>query len=203
VRVASFRIGRFPVTVAEYERFFVSSGYAESDFWSAGGFGAWRRPAGWDQQLHYPNRPITGVSWYEAMAYCKWRGYGVRLLTESEWERAAAGTGRRPFPWGDEPPAPERLNFTPAAKSEQEKHKSLQHATPVGFYPIGATEEGILDLAGNVFEWCTDEWTEHFRVVRGGCFASTALFVRSAFRGRYPPDRRADHIGFRVCRSID
>ena len=137
------------------------------------------------------------------MAYCRWRGHGVRLLTESEWERAAAGTGGHPFPWGDEPPAPERLNFTPAAKSEQEKHKSLQHATPVGFYPIGATEEGILDLAGNVFEWCTDEWTEHFRVVRGGCFASTALFVRSAFRGRYPPDRRADHIGFRVCRSTD
>jgi len=214
VRASGFRIGRFPVTVAEYEKFVVSEGYVEPEFWSAGGHGAWRRPLQWDQQLRYPNRPVTGVSWYEAMAYCQWRGQGVRLLTEAEWGRAAAGSAGRPFPWGGESPDPSRLNFAAADGGDARRRQSLQHATPVGFYPAGATPEGVLDLAGNVFEWCADEWLEpgadpsagarpELRVVRGGCFASVALFVRSAFRGRYPADKRADHIGFRVCRSIN
>jgi formylglycine-generating enzyme required for sulfatase activity len=208
VRESSFRIGRFPVTAAEYEKFVVSGGYVEQEFWSAGGHGLWRRPFQWDQQLRYPNRPVTGVSWYEAMAYCQWRGQAVRLLTEAEWERAAAGSVGRPFPWGAESPDPSRLNFAGAEGGDALQRQSLQHATPVGFYPAGATPEGVLDLAGNVFEWCSDKWLEpcadrELRVVRGGCYASVTLFVRSAFRGRYPAGKRADHIGFRVCRSID
>ena len=75
-RIETFEINRFPVTVEEYGKFVADGGYEQPSLWPAGGYETWKRPEQWDVQLQYPNRPVVGVSWYEAMAYCRWRGEG-------------------------------------------------------------------------------------------------------------------------------
>jgi formylglycine-generating enzyme required for sulfatase activity len=150
--------------------------------------------------VRYPNRPVVGVTWFEASAYCRWRGERFRLPDETEWDRAARGQEGRLFPWGDTPPNPQLLNFA---------KQSLGRVAPVGLFPLGASPEGVMDLAGNAFEWCSNDFDPAGnndpvapKVVRGGCYRSVALFVRSAFRGRYPADTRADFLGFRICQSV-
>jgi len=144
VYLDAYRIGRYPVTVGEYRHFVEQGGYGDEQYWQAGGFQQWQAPDNWEEQLQYPNRPVVYVSWYEASAYAAW--CGVRLPTEAEWERAARGTEGRKYPWGNEDPNPSLLNY----------QSNIGRATPVGVYPRGATPEGILDMAGNVWEWCQD-----------------------------------------------
>jgi formylglycine-generating enzyme required for sulfatase activity len=206
VYVDSFQIGRYPVTVEEYKRFVENEGYKNQRWWNAGGFGKSNEPRAWDEQLLHPNRPVVNVSWYEAMAYCAWKG--VRLPTEAEWERAARGTPGRKYPWGDEQPDAGRANYE-AGK--------VGHATPVGLYPRGATPEGIEDLAGNVDEWVAD-WYEKYaespgrnpggpeggevRVVRGGSWYFYPSYLRAAIRLRNAPFGRLNYIGFRCVREV-
>ncbi|MBA2593048.1 MAG: SUMF1/EgtB/PvdO family nonheme iron enzyme [Gammaproteobacteria bacterium] len=83
-------MGRYPVTVTEYRRFLESGGYADPRYWTAGGPGDRQAPDHWEEQFQFPNRPVVGVSWYEALAYCRWAGGTLR--SEREWERAARGT---------------------------------------------------------------------------------------------------------------
>jgi formylglycine-generating enzyme required for sulfatase activity len=103
VEVEGLRMGRWPVTVAEYARFVEEEGYRETGWWAAGCFGQWNTPDEWEGQLQHLSRPVVYVSWYEAMAYCAWltergRAMGLthsppeiaRLPTEAEWEYAAA-----------------------------------------------------------------------------------------------------------------
>jgi formylglycine-generating enzyme required for sulfatase activity len=97
VALHSFSIGRFPVTVQEFAKFMASGGYAEQQYW-AEGFGFFREPKYWEHQKQYPNRPVIGVSWFEAVAYCSW--VGGWLLTEAEWERAAIGLKGDKYPRG-------------------------------------------------------------------------------------------------------
>ena len=121
---------------------------------------------------------MVNVSWYEAAAYCAWAG--CRLLTEAEWERAARGTVGRKYPWGNQAAEPSRLNFGAS---------QIGHPTPVGIYPLGATPDGIHELAGNVWEWCADSYAAYpseavsnprgpkqatARVPRGGSWADVA-----------------------------
>ena len=136
-------MSKFLVTVEEFSRFVDADGYHDERLWSLGGFGT-EPAARLEAQLERPNRPMVGVSWYEAQAYCAW--LGGRLPTEAEWELAARGPSGRRFPWGDDPPEPERVNFD----------ESLGCESPVGIYPAGATEDGVMDLAGNVWEWVAD-----------------------------------------------
>jgi hypothetical protein len=154
--LGEFRIARYPVTVGQYQRFVEDGGYREERWWQAGGFGEFSEPGGWDEQLQYPARPVVGVSWYEASAYCAWAG--CRLPTSAEWQRAAAGTEEREYPWGNEPADPSRLNYD---------ESRIGHPTPVGIYPLGATPDGIYDMAGNVWEWCADEERHHGRPAAG------------------------------------
>jgi serine/threonine-protein kinase len=133
------------------------------------------------------------VSWYEAAAYAAWTG--VRLPTGEEWEFAACGPEAREYPWGNQLPDPTLANYSPYGPG---------HPTPVGLYPAGATPEGVLDLAGNVWEW-VDEWYDQNkteRVIRGGSWFMGSRYLQAAYRLMDHPDYRDGHIGFRVVRAV-
>jgi len=208
VYLNAFKIGRYPVTVEEFRRFVEEDGYNNGKWWDARGFRQTKEPDGWDEQVLHPNRPVVGVCWFEAAAYCAWKG--VRLPTEAEWERAARGPNGRKYPWGNEPPDTERANYWEG---------KVGHATPVGLYPHGANPEGIEDLAGNVWEWVADGYEAEYyrsspgrnpkgpeagerRVLRGGGWYGLARYLRSAGRFRDVPVNRLVNIGFRSVREV-
>lgn len=154
------RIGRYPVTNQEYERFIAAGGYQVPHWWSEVGWG-WKftraQPTYWEnRQYNQPNQPVVGVSWYEAAAYGRWltaQGHqagwlathdSLRLPTALEWERAARHTDQRHYPWG---------NATPDAERANHHANRIGYPTPVGCFPAGAAVCGALDLAGNVVEW--------------------------------------------------
>jgi formylglycine-generating enzyme required for sulfatase activity len=223
VALDAFRIARYPVTVAEFQPFVEEQGYHREVWWATGGFGTFDRPDDWDEQVHHPNRPVTGVCWWEAMAWCAWQdarlrravgglqvgsGEQLRLPTEAEWERAARGDDGRRYAWGDQAPDAERSNYK----------MNVGDPSPVGVYPNGATPAGVQDLTGNVWEWCLDgfddkwyqEWRQQglvdipvrsgaasSRVLRGGSFGDGAEDLRAAFRGGFQPEDRDQGGGFR------
>lgn len=180
-------VARYPVTVGQFGVFIDAGGYATQEWWTETGW-AWRQgrwdsqvedewlrrwlktrpvelrgePMWWSQQRTIGNRPVMGVSWFEALAYCRWlddalrrsgkarllenQGYIVRLPTEAEWEKAARGGDSRSYPWGDEDWEAERANILDS---------EIVHATAVGMYPKGATtttSAALHDISGNVWE---------------------------------------------------
>ncbi|MEE9390927.1 MAG: SUMF1/EgtB/PvdO family nonheme iron enzyme [Planctomycetota bacterium] len=174
--VAEFWIGRHPVTVAEYAKYLDAVG---KDL---------RKPKAWLRQLSFPTRPVVGMSHSEAAAYAKWRGKGICLPTEIEWEFAARGADSRDFPWGDDDPDAQDCNFAEA---------KIGHPSPVGLFTKDKTPEGVFDMGGNVYEWCQD-----FQV-RGGAFVHDADLCRAAYRfdfSDYPDDRYAN-LGFRLAQG--
>ncbi len=174
VDVDAFELARTPVTNAQYERFVAETGAPAPPHWPA--------PA---------DHPVTFVDWHEASAFCAWAG--GRLPTEAEWEKAARGTDGRTYPWGDEE------DESRAAVGAGIKHGST---SPVGSHPDGASPYGLLDMAGNVWEWTSTEYPPGERVLRGGSFASPGLaWARCTMRSHSRPVRRQAHIGFRVARA--
>jgi formylglycine-generating enzyme required for sulfatase activity len=192
VELDAYRIGRYPVTVDEFARYVEDRG---------------AEPSKWEEQLVYPNRPVVYVSWHDAVAYCAWAG--ARLPTEAEWERAARGTERRPYPWGSAEPNPNFANYN---------ETKIGVPTPVGVFPQGATPGGIQDMAGNVWEWVADWYAEYekganqrnpkgppegdIRVFRGGAWRSRASYLRAANRDGLRPENRYFDIGFRCAREV-
>jgi hypothetical protein len=177
-RMDGFEIGRFPVTVHEYKLFVADGG---------------RQPDDWDAQLGRPNCPVTRVSWHDAKAYCDWAG--VRVPSSAEWERAAQGEEGREYPWGNEEPDVSRANYN-ATK--------LGRVSPVGLFPRGSTPHGIADMAGNVWEWVADRYSEDSdgRVLRGGSWDVGPQYLRSSFRDWDRPDVRSNYFGFRCAREV-
>jgi eukaryotic-like serine/threonine-protein kinase len=178
--------------------------------------------------------PANCIDWSMADNFCRTQGGrladgGARLPTEAEWEFAARGSGQKAFPWGDEPPDGTRLN---ACGSECEawfvEHKlttrtlytvddGFAGTAPVGSFPKGATREGLVDMAGNVWEW-TGDWYGPYtsdavtnprgaeagteRVVRGGSFnGSMGAWAKPAYRWKTTPDVYNHAIGFRCAKS--
>ena len=191
-------LGKYPVTVQEYARFVENGGYSEEALWGEWwGKKEWDLPEDWEEQLEHRNRPVTGVSWYEATAYCRClaaqMGDDYRLATDDEWERAATNPDGD-YPWGEAEPSEELCNFG----------YNVGCATPVGVYPAGAAPGGHLDMAGNVWEWCEGLYGKEgsVRVNRGGSWHDSAGYCRSANRFAAPPGNRNDNLGFRLSRSV-
>jgi len=156
-----------------------------------------------DKRFNGDDQPVVGVNWHDAMAYCEWlteqqkakskgqKANGVfRLPKEDEWEWAATG-GKREYPWGNEKPDDTRANYG----------NKVGRPTPVGSYPSGATPEGLMDMAGNVWEWM-ENWydkDQDVRVLRGGAYYSDADGLRGSGRFNGYPDYGSPDLGFRVC----
>ncbi|WP_459869469.1 formylglycine-generating enzyme family protein [Endothiovibrio diazotrophicus] len=213
ITVAPFRLARRPVTVAEFARFIDDGGCRDRRWWREDRLGEEESPKEWDEQAYYfPNHPVTGASWFEANAYCAWlterrrrlgeidAGERIRLPREEEWEWAARGAGLRCYPWGDQEATEGRLNFG----------REVARPTPVGIYPGGHTPEDLEDMAGNVWEWCVNEYrapertgTEGNapRVLRGGSWLSHRRGTRCEARNGLFPFNRLGDVGFRVLWS--
>ena len=168
------------------------------------------------------DHPINCIDWTQAGSFCRYRG--GRLPREAEWELAARGSSPRTFPWGDEPPDHTRLNVCGIECSKEWPGHGPMHqgddgfpqTAPVGSFPAGASPFGLLDAAGNVWEWTADHhlpygdaaitgrWTvlSRYRVVRGGGWLhDKPVRVRTANRNSYPESESNGHLGVRCARD--
>jgi formylglycine-generating enzyme required for sulfatase activity len=147
VTLPAFYLDRTEVTNAAYAECVAARACTPNDSHIAS-----RTHAGVDADFNRPNQPVIGVTWADAHAYCAFRG--KRLPREAEFERAVRGDDNRRFPWGNEPPTPERTVFGRWLSAEP------GHGTTddVGSHPSGKGPYGHDDLAGNVWEWMQDEY---------------------------------------------
>jgi iron(II)-dependent oxidoreductase len=228
VDLPAFRIGRVPVTNAQWQRFIDASGYADPAWWSARGW-EHRNAAGLERPLFWhadgsrrrfglvedipPDEPVQHVCFFEAEAYAAWAG--ARLPTEQEWEKACAWDPdlgrRRRWPWGDSEWTPALANLGGDA---------LRPA-PVGAYPAGASAYGVEQTIGDVWEWTSsgfEAWAGFspmlyadysapffggdFRVLRGGSWAVGGNAIRPSFRNWDLPIRRQIFSGVRLAWDV-
>jgi formylglycine-generating enzyme required for sulfatase activity len=231
IALAGFALGKYPVTNDEYARFVGDRGYEKQEYWTAMGW-KWQQgrlaagqqervPGFWHEpRLNQPRYPVVGVSWYEAVAFCRWLSererVDCRLPSEAEWEYAARGPeSTRLFPWGD--------TFERGRANTAEA--GLGGTSPVAHYPGGVSPFGVWDMAGNVFEWTLSKWGGNWqelqypypyraddgredpegsgaRVMRGGSWFNVYQEAACVWRSRYLAGSRASNIGFRVARSV-
>ncbi len=214
-----FALARYPVTNAQFRFFVEDGGYSNPNYWQlAIAAGRWKegkyidhqifgsrqreQPAHWhDPALSQPNQPVVGITWYEAMAYVTWlrekTGKPYRLPTEAEWERAARFIDGRIYPWGEtEPPGP-------ASALANTRELGLGRPTAVGIFPDGAAKEGFLDMAGNVWEWCSaidlNGGHDAPRRLRGGSYLHGKKTIHCVSSIKDWPGRWDIDRGFRCC----
>jgi len=184
VYVDAFYIDKYPVTNAEYAKFVEATGHPPPPNWEETGGTC---PPG------MANHPVVFVNWFDAQDYAVWAG--KRLLTETEWEKAARGTDGRVYPWGDE------FNKVMCNASEA----GIGGTTPLGKYsPYGDSPYGVGDMAGNVWEWTATDWApgSSSKVQRGGSFVNRGSYARCAYRYLGVPEPRTPNVGFRCGMSV-
>jgi formylglycine-generating enzyme required for sulfatase activity len=207
LQLPEYYITKAPVTNAQYLAFVQATDHRAPEHWEKG-----------NSPKSKEEHPVVSVSWYDAMAYCRWltkaTGKAYRLPSEAEWEKAARGTDGPIYLWGDELPDENRCNFA----------DNVKDTTRVGQYsPQGDSPYGCVDMAGNVWEWTLSLWGKErkvpdfrypydpvdgredlkasddiLRVLRGGSFGDSGGDVRCACRGRSSPHGRHYGVGFRV-----
>ena len=200
VWVDAFELGAFQVTNADYARFLDEASHPAPSLWE-------------DPDFSHPAQPVVAVSWFDAVAYCKWLGskFGkvYRLPTEAEWERAArGGVEGETYPWGNA--APDELpDYARRWKTGPE---------PVGLYSPNAY--GLYNLGDNVHEWCADWYDPRYyaispernpqgpptggrRASHGGSWRHYIKVTRTAARSSIPPEFKYADYGFRIAAGLD
>jgi formylglycine-generating enzyme required for sulfatase activity len=226
VEVPAFTISAFPVTNAQFLEFVESGAYNDRAFWAEDDW-KWKEKEGlrhphfwarrnggfvWRAMFEEVPLPLAWpvyVSHAEAAAYARWKG--KKLPSEAQWHRAAYGTpegAERDYPWGHQPPAPERGNFDCARWDP----------TPVDAHPAGASAFGVHDLLGNGWEWTSTVFAplpgfqpfpfypgysadffdgKHY-VMKGGSAATAAPLLRRSFRNWFQPHYPYVYATFRL-----
>jgi formylglycine-generating enzyme required for sulfatase activity len=204
VYLNAFYVDQFEVTTARYATFLKATGQGEPGF----------VPKLWEQVnlASDGDRPVMGVNWDAAHAYCRWAG--KRLLTEAEWEKAARGLDGRRYPWGNAEPAFALANYGQSISG----HTYRDSLRPVGSYEGGKSPYGIYDMAGNVSEWVADWYDERYyatspksnpqgpargmeKVIRGGSFVNSSLSMKAMSRESTLPTDKGLYVGIRCAQD--
>lgn len=217
VALPEYAIGKYPVTVAEYRAFVKSGGYKREKerCWTHDGW-SWRKANKIEQPLLWEDRtwtgndrlPVVGVSWYEAVAYCYWLSEEIgdrryRLPSLAEWEKAGRGNDGRLFPFGDV------FDATCCNVAES----SIGRTTPVDHFAAGASPYGVMDMSGNILEWCASRFLpgqdtfleqgpleiQADRTLRGGGWSFPGKDARCTLSWTARPFQRDEHRGFRIA----
>ncbi len=224
----AYRISKYPITNAQYAAFVEAGGYGQREWWTDAGWDArlrgltldytqgigvpteypWTEPRFWhDELFNSPEQPVVGVSWYEALAFCRWlsaaTGEAITLPTETQWQYAAQGDDGRLYPWGSEWDCARCNNSVKPCQSDR--------TTPVRQYEgVGDSPFGAVDMAGNVWEWCLSDFNDASnaldgdrpRVIRGGgWFFFTRADCRNNFRYGDVPFAWYNFRGFRITQA--
>ncbi len=240
----NFKMSKYETTNSQFQAFINDSGYSVNSYWTTNGItarngGGWTQPNKWaDVNFNGSYQPVVGVSWYEAVAYCNWLSVkegltpaydasgratltatGYRLPTEVEWEYAAAkggsGQSERIYAWGNAIPTDCTLVAGNIGGCANEKPENVGSKSPGGDTP-----QGLVDMNGSVWEWCSDNHQGNGSVaggtnryyfvsdssgqsfsIRGGSWNSYfENDLRGALRSIGNPNGRGGNIGFRVVR---
>ena len=217
--VPAFTISKYPITNAQFQMFVKAPmGYDNAAWWEfSEAAKQWHKQNGKPKSPAFPgdDHPRTNVCWFEAVAFCRWltaqsapdgsvspTRVQTMLPTEEQWQRAAVGDTGWIYPWGN------RFDSAKCNTSEG----GIRLTTPVTQYPQGSSPYGVMDMSGNVWEWCLNEWNTgdpslevlaHLRVIRGGAWGDNSLFARALNRARSNPDAQSYGFGFRVVVNID
>ncbi len=199
VTLDAFMMDVHEVTTAQYSVFLAATGRTAPWLWES-------------VNLHaHGDRPVVGVDWHDADAYCRWMG--KRLPTEAEWEKAARGDDGRAYPWGNQLPTKDSANLALGARFSYS-----QVLMPVQSYESGKSPYGLYQMAGNAGEWVADWYSvnyyEHspetnpsgpengqFKVLRGGSWSDLPKYLLTYGRFKLPPETRNSYTGFRCAKS--
>lgn len=221
----AFKISRYPVTNSQFQSFIDAGGYENERWWQG-----LKKPEPTESGFKQVNRPREMVTWFEAMAYSRWLseqlGVKVNLPTEQQWEKAARGSDGKVYPWGND----YRSGYANHDETINNRGSfNLDETTAVGMYPQGESPYHLVDMAGNVWEWCVNNpdllvetellhdsegsvlidangetlrTTEIRYVLRGGSWYTKLDYLRSAYRGGSGPYTREYFIGFRLAQDL-
>ncbi|UCE42287.1 MAG: SUMF1/EgtB/PvdO family nonheme iron enzyme [Candidatus Aminicenantes bacterium] len=250
VYLDEYWLGKYPVTVGQFRKFVKETGYVTDaekgkgswQFWEGEWIvrmdGNWKNPYFEQEEDH----PVVSVSWNDAVAFCRWlskkTGLDIKLPTAAQWEKGARGMDGRKFPWGNDKPDGTKANYADinywdkykdARQPDKNINDGYTETSPVGTYPKGSSPYGLLDMAGNVWEWCHDVYQPDYytaspkknpsgppisgepdqeRVNRGGgswtdrsghITPKGGHNLRSAARTGDEQNSSDDHMGFRIC----
>ena len=201
VDLDAFYIDQYEVTVEGYQRFLTQTRRATPDYWEHVSL---RRDA---------QKPVVGIDWDDAQAYCQWAE--KRLPTEAEWEKAARGTDQRTYPWGESKPNSRTANFGKGKNWDVVYAEALK---AVGSYERGRSPYKAYDMAGNVWEWVADWYDQNYygnsptknpqgplsgaeKVLRGGSWYNDPSYLRSATRYWIYPSERLATLGVRCAQD--